>query len=86
MSLPRSCGHRAVRPLRPDEERSGPPTGRPDTNSPIDTVATWADVYDSAERWVCWTARRRWPTFPANDTIWAASVTDWELHGRRWAA
>jgi hypothetical protein len=69
--------------VRPDEERSGPPTGRPDTNSPAATVATWADVYDSAERWVEWTARRRWPVFAVNDQIWACSVADWETSGRR---
>lgn len=49
-------------------------------------VPSWGDVYEDAERWVTWTARRRWPDFAANDTIWAASVADWELHGKRVAA
>lgn len=51
--------------------------------STIPQVAdTWPDVYASARRWVCWTARRRWPTFAANDDIWAASVADWWVGGR----
>jgi len=71
-----------VVPLRPEKERSGPPTGRPDTNSPAAIVPTWADTFADAERWVSWAARRRWPTFGVNDQIWASSVTSWELYGR----
>jgi hypothetical protein len=67
----------------PNGERSGPGQGRPDTNSTIAIVPAWAEAYGDAERWVRWTARRRWPTFPANDAIWACSVADWETSGRR---
>jgi hypothetical protein len=47
------------------------------------SVAQWAEVYECADRWVRWTARRRWPTHLVNDQVWAMSVTSWELHGRR---
>jgi hypothetical protein len=50
------------------------------------SVAEWADVFEDAERWVHWSARRRWPEFTVNDEIWACSVTAWELHGQRSAA
>ncbi|WP_433361948.1 hypothetical protein ACQPZX_29435 [Actinoplanes sp. CA-142083] len=50
------------------------------------SVLTWAEVYDDAERWISWTARRRWPDFAVNDQVWACSITAWELHGRRSAA
>jgi hypothetical protein len=50
------------------------------TSSPI--VTEWADTYEDARRWVAWTARRRWPTYPVNDDIWAMSVTSWELTGQ----
>jgi hypothetical protein len=70
-----------------DEMRGGGPDSRPDaTNSTVAIVPTWAEVYEDAERWVEWTARRRWPAFAVNDQIWAGSVTSWELHGRRAAA
>lgn len=42
----------------------------------------WADTYRDARRWVAWNARRRWPDFPCNDDIWAASATSW-WHGGR---
>lgn len=56
--------------------------GRPDAM----VAPEWAEVYADAERWVCWTARRRWPVFAVNDQIWACSVADWETSGRRTAA
>lgn len=61
-------------------------TGAKQTGLAEPMVPTWTKTYEDAERWVCWTARRRWPTFAVNDHIWAASVTDWELHGRGAAA
>jgi hypothetical protein len=70
--------------MSPENERGDPGQSRPNTiasTTPI--VSTWADVHEDAQRWVRWTARRRWPGFACNDAIWAASVTDWELHGRR---
>lgn len=42
----------------------------------------WADTYHDAQRWVAWTARRRWPDFPTNDDVWAASAASWWLGGR----
>jgi hypothetical protein len=35
------------------------------------------DPYDAARLWVAWTARRRWPDYPANDDVWAVSVASW---------
>lgn len=50
-----------------------------------DSIAAdeWADTYAAAYDWVMWTARRRWPHHPANDEIWAMSVTSWYHGGRR---
>lgn len=47
------------------------------------SVTDWTVVYDCAEHWIRWTARRRWPDFPSNDAIWASSVADWATSGRR---
>jgi hypothetical protein len=69
----------------PEEERGDDRHSRPDANTNTDALtmlAAWPEVYDSAERWVEWTARRRWPNFGANDQIWASSVASWELYGR----
>ncbi len=44
------------------------------------TVPTWSDTFTAAQTWIRWTARRRWPHFPANDDVWALSITAWE-HG-----
>lgn len=49
---------------------------------PAKVTDPWAETYADAERWVSWTARRRWPTFAVNDQVWAMSVTDW-YHGGR---
>lgn len=49
------------------------------TTSVIDP---WAETYRDARRWVAWTARRRWPGFPCNDDLWAASAADWWHNGR----
>lgn len=46
------------------------------------SVTEWSAAYADARRWVAWTARRRWPAFPCNDDIWAASVADWHRGGR----
>lgn len=71
--------------MSPEEERSGPPQAAPTTITSA-RIPTWGEVYECAELWVCWTARRRWPTFAVNDQIWASSVTDWETSGRKAAA
>jgi hypothetical protein len=67
----------------PDEERGGSLPSHPDADSTTASIATWADTYAEAQRWVRWNARRRWPAFPCNNDVWAASVTDWETSGRR---
>lgn len=46
------------------------------------SVTDWADTYESAERWVAWNARRRWPAFAVNDEVWALSVTAWQHNGQ----
>ena len=61
-------------------------TGEKQAGRPGVNVAEWADVYESAELWVSWNARRQWPTFTCNDQIWACSVTSWDRSGRRAAA
>lgn len=66
-----------------EDERGGPGRSRPDTNSTTASIATWAEAYESAELWVTWNARRRWPLFAVNDQIWACSVADWAASGRR---
>lgn len=72
-----------------NEESRRPPTwesGEAATQQADDLrpmVADWAEVYEDAERWVRWSARRRWPNFGANTQVWACSVASWELHGRR---
>ena len=69
--------------MPPDDKRRGPGKGRPDITSTAPIVTDWSDIFADAERWVCWTARRRWPAFAVNDQIWACSVADWETSGRR---
>lgn len=68
-------------PVGETEEAANEQAGRPDAS-----VAQWAQVYDCAQLWVAWNARRRWPDFTVNNEVWAMSVTGWELHGRRTAA
>lgn len=64
-----------------------PPGVHKQAGRPAAMVTTeWAEVYEDAERWVCWTARRRWPLFAVNDQIWACSVADWETSGGRRSA
>lgn len=66
------------------EERGSGRHSRPDaTNSTTPIVPAWTEVYEDAERWVSWNARRRWPAYLVNDQIWAMSVADWETYGRR---
>lgn len=72
--------------MRPENERSRLAGNEAATKQVdqdrTDRVADWAETFEDAERWVEWTARRRWPDFVANDQIWAGSVTSWELYGR----
>ncbi len=81
------AGREAVHVPRNEERRpAANGAARKQAGRPGESVTDWAVVYADAERWVSWSARRRWPAFPCNDALWAASVTDWELNGRRAAA
>lgn len=64
---------------RPTGETAGQVTTGEEVTA---SVTDWAETYRAARCWVRWTARRRWPDFPCNDEIWAASVADWARGGR----
>jgi len=74
--------HKESRPAANGAARATQAGGR----STLLTVAPgtdWSTAYAASLAWVRTVGRARWPRHAVNNELWAASVADWLLGGRR---